>query len=67
MPPANKTAAELGELAERLRAIAKVLRDIPPQHPVSPESLDDLRKEIEAVATDLLRQGALDEGDKPRH
>ena len=66
MPPANKTTAELGELAERLRAIAKVLQGIP-QHPVSPESLDYLQKEIEAIATDLLGRSALDEGDKPRH
>jgi hypothetical protein len=41
------------ELAERLHAIAKVLENIPPDHPVSAKSIEYLRKQIRAIAAQL--------------
>jgi hypothetical protein len=43
------------ELAETLHAIAKVLRHIPPDHPASARTVDELRKEIRAIAAGLRR------------
>jgi len=53
MRPIKKTKAELVELAERLRAIAKVLKHFPPDHPVSAKSIDYLRKQIRDIAAQL--------------
>ncbi len=65
MPPAQTIEAEVVALAERLRAIAKALLDASSQHPLPAESLDELRKEIDAIAAYLLEPGILDKGDRP--
>ncbi len=54
MPPIKKTQAEL---VERLRAIAQVLRDIPPEHTASGKRMEHLQKEIRAIAVALLKRG----------
>ncbi len=53
MPPIKKMKPELVELAERLHAIAKVLQHVPPDHPVFARIVDNLCKEIRAIAAQL--------------
>ncbi len=63
MPPIDKTRAELVELAERLRAIAKVLQHPPADHAACVRTLDYLCKEIRAIAAQLKENpSSLNEG-----
>ncbi len=54
MASITDTRADLVELAERLRLVAKVLKSVPADHALSSENREALRKEVKVIAAQLL-------------
>jgi hypothetical protein len=53
MSSITEAKADLVNLAERLRVVAKALKRLPPDHPSFPEEMEVLRLEIKAIVAHL--------------